>query len=178
MLGCFNVIITVLDFCDSELVSLCWDNAPNYCPTRIHIIPYIGKLLREKTFANFEVLWLFAKVFFCKLWRRGIFWWHSIFWWQKWAILESFLCESRTFYHFAKVFSLESFPLSGIAGYCIAIFMVVRCVSVLVWSMLPLKRYVCVECMSCNVVSFLFCPWHCLSSHHIHKRFKLIHRML
>ena len=29
-------------------------------------IPYSGKLLREKTFANFEVLWPFAKVFSAK----------------------------------------------------------------------------------------------------------------
>ena len=29
-------------------------------------IPYSGKLLREKTFVNFVVLWLFAKVFAVK----------------------------------------------------------------------------------------------------------------
>ena len=29
-------------------------------------LPYSGKLLREKTFANFTVLWLFAKVFSAK----------------------------------------------------------------------------------------------------------------
>ena len=29
-------------------------------------IPYSGKLSREKTFANFTVLWLFAKVFSAK----------------------------------------------------------------------------------------------------------------
>ena len=29
-------------------------------------IPYSGKLLREKTFVNFEVLCLYAKVFFTK----------------------------------------------------------------------------------------------------------------
>ena len=29
-------------------------------------IPYSGKLSREKTFANFTVLWLFAKVFSVK----------------------------------------------------------------------------------------------------------------
>ena len=27
-------------------------------------LPYSGKLSKEKTFVNFEVLWLFAKVFF------------------------------------------------------------------------------------------------------------------
>ena len=29
-------------------------------------LPYSGKLLREKTFVNFTVLWLFAKVFSAK----------------------------------------------------------------------------------------------------------------
>ena len=33
----------------------------------LHIIlPYSGKLSREKTFVNFAVLWLFAKVFSAK----------------------------------------------------------------------------------------------------------------
>ena len=31
------------------------------------LIPYSGQLLREKTFANFAVLWLFAKVFTMKI---------------------------------------------------------------------------------------------------------------
>ena len=31
-------------------------------------IPYSGKLSREKTFANFAVLWLFMKVFSTKFW--------------------------------------------------------------------------------------------------------------
>ena len=31
-----------------------------------NIIPYSGKLSREKTFANFTVLWLFVKVFSVK----------------------------------------------------------------------------------------------------------------
>ena len=30
------------------------------------LVPYSGKLLREKTFANFTVLWLFVKVFSVK----------------------------------------------------------------------------------------------------------------
>ena len=34
------------------------------------IIPYSGKLLREKTFANFVVLWIFAKVSSAKF--RGV----------------------------------------------------------------------------------------------------------
>ena len=53
----------------------------------VHIvIPYGGKLLREKTFANFTVLWLFAKVSPQNF--GGI--WHA-FAWQKGAIHESFL---------------------------------------------------------------------------------------
>ena len=50
-----------------------------------------GKLSREKTFANFAVLWLYAKFFpanfgaWCPLAR------------QKCAIPESFLCENRIF---------------------------------------------------------------------------------
>ena len=62
-------------------------------PTRQLHVTYIhniktdtsGKLSREKTF---EVLWLFAKVFLCKILGCGIFWRH------KWAICESFLCEN------------------------------------------------------------------------------------
>jgi len=37
-------------------------------------IPYSGKLSREKTFANFVVLWLFAKVFSTKFWGVGVLW--------------------------------------------------------------------------------------------------------
>ena len=40
---------------------VCWISHFN-----IRILPYSGKLLREKTFVNFEVLWLFAKVFSAK----------------------------------------------------------------------------------------------------------------
>ena len=60
-------------------------------------LPYSGKLLREKTFANFVVLWLYLKVFSIKfgLWRPLLR--------QKQAIRESFLC---IFHQFAKVFSL------------------------------------------------------------------------
>ena len=36
------------------------------------ILPYSGKLLREKTFANFTVLKL-VKVFLCKIWEHGTF---------------------------------------------------------------------------------------------------------
>ena len=37
-------------------------------------LPYNGKLSREKTFVNFAVLWLFAKVFLHKIWWLGILW--------------------------------------------------------------------------------------------------------
>jgi len=32
----------------------------------MNTVPYSGKLSREKTFANFTVLWLYAKVFSTK----------------------------------------------------------------------------------------------------------------
>ena len=73
-----------------------------------NLILYSGKLSREKTFANFAVLWLFAKVFFAKF--GGV----APLVLQKRAIHESFLRENRIFHQFAKVFSLESFPLYGI----------------------------------------------------------------
>ena len=41
------------------------------CGGSVHtqnLIPYRGKLSREKTFTNFAVLWLFAKVFSVKFW--------------------------------------------------------------------------------------------------------------
>ena len=69
-------------------------------------LPYSGKLLREKTFANFAVLWQYTKVFFRKIWGHGILW-------QKQAIHKSFLRENCIFHQFAKVFSLESLPLYG-----------------------------------------------------------------
>ena len=37
------------------------------------LIPYGGKCSREKTFVNFAVLWLFAKVFSAKF-GRGVIW--------------------------------------------------------------------------------------------------------
>jgi len=64
-------------------------------PTLSHgsglVVPYSGKLSREKTFANFAVLWLYAKVFSTKFGA-----WHPLAW-QKWAIRESFLRENRLF---------------------------------------------------------------------------------
>ena len=73
---------------------------------------YSQKLSREKTFANFEVLWLFG--------GHGVFWKFLEAWaplaWQKQAICESFLREYRIFHQFAEVFSLESFPLTVLAN--------------------------------------------------------------
>ena len=65
-----------------------------------------GKLLREKTFADFRVLWLFAKVFSTKFGGMLSLVWH------KQAIRENCI-----FHQFAKVFSLESFQLYGIILY-------------------------------------------------------------
>ena len=48
---------------------------------------YTGKLSREKMFANFEVLWLFAS-FLHAIWGHGIVWWHQR------AICKSFLHEN------------------------------------------------------------------------------------
>ena len=46
-------------------------------------------------------------------------WGHGIRWCGKGAIRESFLRENHIFHQFAKVFSLESFPLYGIWCTCI-----------------------------------------------------------
>jgi len=58
--------------------------------------------LREKTFANFEVLWLFAKMFYAEF---GAY----IFWWQQQAIDESLL--HKNFFPPIRVsFLLQKFP--------------------------------------------------------------------
>ena len=51
-------------------------------------VPYSGKLSREKTFANFTVLWLYAKVFSAKFGA-----WHLLAW-EKRAIRKCFLREN------------------------------------------------------------------------------------
>ena len=51
-------------------------------------IPYSGKLLWEKTFANFAVLWLFAKVFSVKF--GGVMFFDT----AKQAIRKNFLHEN------------------------------------------------------------------------------------
>ena len=67
------------------------------------VLPYSRKLLREKTFANFTVLWLFAKVF-----PRNLGAWHSLAQ-QKWAIRENFLSKNRFFSNLWK-FLPQKFP--------------------------------------------------------------------
>ena len=66
-------------------------------------IPYSGKLLREKTFTNFEVLWLLTKVFSANF--GGVV---SVGGTSE-AIHDSFLRTNHIFHHFTRVFSLESF---------------------------------------------------------------------
>ena len=41
---------------------------------RLFLVPYSGKLSREKIFANFAVLWLFVTVFLHEIWGCGILW--------------------------------------------------------------------------------------------------------
>ena len=73
-----------------------------------HKILYTGKTFEgENFFLNFEILWLFVKVFSVNF--KGM-----VFGWPlKQAICENFLCENRIFHQFVKVFSLESFSLCG-----------------------------------------------------------------
>ena len=58
------------------------------------MIPYSGKLSREKTFANFEILWLFVKVFSAKFGCMASLAAQA-------SNLRKFSCE--IFYQFAKV---------------------------------------------------------------------------
>ena len=66
---------------------------------------YSGKLLSEKTIANFEVLWLFVQVLYTKFGGVASFGGSSK---QKFSPQKSFSTNSR------KFFSLESFQLYGI----------------------------------------------------------------
>ena len=58
---------------------VCWISHFN-----IRMLPYSGKLLREKTFVNFVAI---CKSFFREIWGCGVFWWHQR------AIREN-VCES------------------------------------------------------------------------------------
>jgi len=71
----------------------------------ISVVYRIAENSREKTFANFAVLWLYAKVFSVKFGA-----WHPL------ALQKRAIRENHYFHQFAKVFSLESFPLYG--SYC------------------------------------------------------------
>ena len=80
---------------------------------------YSGKLLREKTFADLVVLWLFLKVFS----TENLGTWCPLVQ-QKRAIRKSFLRENRIFHQFTKDFSLESFlPYSTM---CMVLMMLVN----------------------------------------------------
>ena len=72
------------------------------CTTGKYGVPYSGKLSREKTFADLEVLWLFTKSFLREIWGR-----------HKWAPAKVYSTKI-VFHQFAKVFSLKSFPLCSI----------------------------------------------------------------
>ena len=79
------------------------------------LIPYSGKLSREKPFVNFIILWLVAKVFSAKFGGMASVGVPKLIG----AIRESFLHENCIYHQFVKVFSLESFPLYGIWCTCI-----------------------------------------------------------
>ena len=82
-------------------------------------VPYSGKLLREKSFANYAVLWLFAKVFSVKFWGVVSF--------------GAAKASKSCFHQFTKVYSLKSFPLYSILVSCIAAVKVLCC-----WRMRPI----------------------------------------
>ena len=66
-------------------------------------IPYCGKLLREKTFANFAVLWLFTQVFSAKF--GGV----VSFGVSKRRIHESFLHDNHIFSPICRSFLLSCY---------------------------------------------------------------------
>ena len=70
-------------------------------------LPYSGKLSREKTFTNFAVLWLLAKVFFVNFWGMVSFGMAKV------SNPRKFFLRKSYFHQFMKVLSLESFPLYG-----------------------------------------------------------------
>ena len=73
----------------------------------VDCILYSGKPLREKTFANYTVLWLFAKVFSAKFGDM------VSFGTAKTSDLPKFSLWKSYFHQFTKVFSLKSFPIYG-----------------------------------------------------------------
>ena len=59
-----------------------------------HALPYSRRLLREKTFVNFKVLWLFRESFL-KIWAREIIWQHQ-------RVFRK-VFPTKTFHQFVKV---------------------------------------------------------------------------
>ena len=74
----------------------------------VESIPYSGKLSREKTFVNFAVLWLFAKVFSVKF--GGV----ASFGTVKASNLRKFSLRKSYFHQFV----CKSFPLYGVPPQC------------------------------------------------------------
>ena len=73
----------------------------------LKLLPYSGKLSREKTFTNFKVC-SHSRKFLCKIGGHGIFWQQ-----HQWAICESFLHENLISAN-RKSFPPRKFPLCGI----------------------------------------------------------------
>ena len=70
------------------------------------VIPYSRKLLKEITFVNFIVLWLFVKFLSMKFGGRGVLW-HGM----SEQSTKVFSAKIVVFPHSQKFFSLASFPL-------------------------------------------------------------------
>ena len=75
-MGCnlngFAIVVGI--FLNAGQPLMAWQH--NMQSTSDRLVPYSRKLLREKTFANFAVLWLSAKVFSAKFGGCGVLW-HS-----------------------------------------------------------------------------------------------------
>ena len=79
----------------------------NYVHVQTQNIVHWENFRERNFFLNFEILWLFVKVF-------SVNFGGMVFGWLlKQAICENFPCENRILHQFVKVFSLESFSLCG-----------------------------------------------------------------
>ena len=98
---CHKTIITILNFKISGRGGGISGPSPSvWNPVQlVRDIPYSGKLSREKTFANFMVLWLYTNVFSAKFGTL-----HP----------RVFSMNIISFTNLRKFFSLESLPLYGI----------------------------------------------------------------
>jgi len=83
------------NFCQGGSHMSFTDTADIHVSRKYHV-SYSAKLLREKTFANFAVLWVFAKVFFVKFGGR-----HPLAW-QKQGIRKSFSVKIVLFTNLQK----------------------------------------------------------------------------